>query len=135
MRATVFDSSAVLALLLEQPGADLVETLLAKASESDHAILIGAVNWAEVLSVIARKHGDSGLAHARRFENTMPVEISPVDQEQAELAATLKNEAGLGLADAFVAALAKLRKADLVTGDLEFRPLEKEIKITWLNYK
>jgi predicted nucleic acid-binding protein len=38
----------------------------------------------------------------------------------------------LSLADAFAAALARERKADLITGDTEFKPLEKEIKITWL---
>jgi hypothetical protein len=30
------------------------------------------------------------------------------------------------------AALAKEKKAELVTGDPEFKPLEKEIKIHWL---
>jgi hypothetical protein len=30
------------------------------------------------------------------------------------------------------AALAKERKAELVTGDQEFKPLEREIKIHWL---
>ena len=36
------------------------------------------------------------------------------------------------LADAFAAALAKEKKAELVTGDPEFKALEKEIKIHWL---
>jgi hypothetical protein len=36
------------------------------------------------------------------------------------------------LADAFAAALAKESRAELVTGDPEFRPLEKEIKVQWL---
>jgi len=36
------------------------------------------------------------------------------------------------LADAFAAALARERKAELLTGDLEFKSLEKEIKIGWL---
>ena len=31
-----------------------------------------------------------------------------------------------------LAALAKEKKAELVTGDTEFKPLEKEIKINWL---
>jgi predicted nucleic acid-binding protein len=38
----------------------------------------------------------------------------------------------MSLADACAAALAKEKKAELVTGDAEFKPLEKEIKITWL---
>ncbi len=32
----------------------------------------------------------------------------------------------------FAAALAKARKCELVTGDPELRPLDKEIKIHWL---
>jgi uncharacterized protein with PIN domain len=34
--------------------------------------------------------------------------------------------------DCFAAALAKLRKAELVTGDEEFGQIEKEIKILWI---
>jgi hypothetical protein len=38
----------------------------------------------------------------------------------------------IGLADAFAAALARERNTDLVTGAPEFKPLQKEIKIHWL---
>ena len=38
----------------------------------------------------------------------------------------------ISLADAFAAALAKEKKAELVTGDPEFKAPEKEIKINWL---
>ena len=55
-----------------------------------------------------------------------------MDRETAEAAALLKNEHGLGLADAFAAALAKLKKAELVTADTEFKSVEKEIKVNWL---
>ena len=36
------------------------------------------------------------------------------------------------LADAFAAVLAREKKAELVTGDPEFKALEKQIKINWL---
>ena len=35
-------------------------------------------------------------------------------------------------ADCFAAALAKLRNAELITGDPEFKEVEKEIKVSWL---
>jgi len=35
-------------------------------------------------------------------------------------------------ADCFAAALAKIRKAELVTGEPEFKQVESEIKIFWL---
>ena len=36
------------------------------------------------------------------------------------------------LADAFAAALAKQKNTEFVTGDPEFKSVEKEIKINWL---
>jgi predicted nucleic acid-binding protein len=38
----------------------------------------------------------------------------------------------LGLADAFAAALAMHKKAELVAGDKEFKAVETTIKIAWL---
>ena len=90
------------------------------------------MNWAEVLYKMERKHGQTGLATAHKFERTTPLEAVPVDRELAEAAAHLKNQYKLGLADAFAAALAKHKKAELVTADHEFKSVEKEIKINWL---
>ena len=39
------------------------------------------------------------------------------------------------LSDTFAVALAKEQKAELITGYKEFKALEKEIKISWLNSK
>ena len=106
--------------------------LFHKAAEADRPVFISAVNWAEVLYKLERKQGKDGLDTARQFERTTPLEAVPVDRELAEAAALLKNEHGLGLADAFAAALAKEKKAELVTADTEFKAVEKEIKINWL---
>jgi predicted nucleic acid-binding protein len=38
----------------------------------------------------------------------------------------------MSYADCFAAALAKDRKSDLVTGDMEFKQVEEEISIRWL---
>lgn len=132
MKATVLDASAMLAMFFGQPGMEQVRDLFHKASDADRPIFISAVNWAEVLYKMERKHGKAGLETARQFERTTPLEAVPVDRELAEAAALLKNSHKLGLADAFAAALAKSKKAELVTGDHEFKALEKEIKINWL---
>lgn len=50
----------------------------------------------------------------------------------AEQAAAFKAAYKMSLADAFAAALAKQKKADLVTGDPEFKAVENTLKITWL---
>jgi predicted nucleic acid-binding protein len=59
----------------------------------------------------------------------------PADRRLADLAADFKARFKLSPADAFAAALAKERKTELVTGDPEFKALEKEIKINWLSCK
>ena len=132
MRATVFDSHAVLALLFEEAGAARVQECLQEAALTGDPILITAMNWAEVLYRVAREQGIAAVAEAKRFAATMPLAVIPVDRELAERAAEYKAAHKMSLADAFAAALTKQKKATLVTGDPEFKPLEGEIKITWL---
>jgi predicted nucleic acid-binding protein len=132
MKPVVLDASALLAMFFGEPGMEKMRDLFHKAAEADRPVFISAVNWAEVLYRMERKQGKAGWETARQFESTTPLETVPVGRELAEAAALLKNEHDLGLADAFAAALAKERKAELVTADTEFKALEKEIKIAWL---
>ena len=62
----------------------------------------------------------------------MPIELVDVDLHLAKQAATYKATNKMSYADGFASALAKIKNAELVTGDAEFKPLEKEIKINWL---
>lgn len=133
MRATVFDSYAVLALFFDEPGADQVEEILHEAAIADRPVLITAVNWAEVLYRMKRKRGNEGVESAKRFEATMPIDIAPVDRALAEIAAEFKAAHKMSLADGFAAALAKQKKAEFITGDQEFKAVEGELKkIRWL---
>jgi predicted nucleic acid-binding protein len=38
----------------------------------------------------------------------------------------------MSYADCFAAALARVNNSELITGDPEFREVEKEIKVVWL---
>jgi predicted nucleic acid-binding protein len=62
----------------------------------------------------------------------MGVEIVEADWNLTRQAAAFKANGNISYADCFAAALAKLKKAELVTGDKEFKALEGEIKIVWL---
>ena len=132
MPNTVLDSSAILALFFEEASADEVEGILHKAGEADRPVLISAINWAEVLYRVGKMQGASGVQEAKRFEQTMPIEVVPVDLLLAETAAEIKLQHKLPLADAFAAALARQKKAVLITGDHDFKRVENEIKINWL---
>jgi predicted nucleic acid-binding protein len=132
MKAVVLDASAILAMFFGEPGMENMRDLFHRAAEADRPVFISAINWAEVLYRMERKHGKTGYETARQFELTTPLETVPADRELAETAALLKNTYALGLADAFAGALAQSKKAELVTADQEFKSLEKEIKIIWL---
>lgn len=132
MKPTVLDASALLAMLFGEPGMEEMRALFHKASAADKPLLMTAVNWAEALNRIARRQGAAGLDAARVLASSGAIEIVSVDANLAEAAAAYKATDRLGLADAFAAALARSRKAELVTADREFKSVESEIKITWL---
>lgn len=132
MRNSVLDSYAVLAFLFQEKGHEKVLDLFERAAQADQALLIAAPNWAEVRYIVERKVATARWHEARHKLLGLPLEVVPADQMLAELAGELKAVKKMSLADCFAAALAKQKKADLYTGDPEFRGVEKDIKLIWL---
>ena len=131
--APALDSFALLAFLRGEPGEAKVAMTLEKAGVRDSPLPMTEVNYAEVKYTVLRKDGPARWDEVARDLPTLPIEFHPVDRELADLAAGLKARFSLSLAAAFAAALAKKLKAELVTGDAEFKALEKEIRILWLS--
>jgi len=133
MAATqVLDSYALLALLRDEPGAEIVAGLLERAGQQNRSVHMTEVNYAEVQYTIRRKDGETVWASIAGELLAAPIEFHAADRRLADVAAGFKSRFKISLADAFAAALAKERKAELVTADPEFRALDKEIKIRWL---
>lgn len=130
--APVLDSYALLAFLRGEPGEEKVASLLERAGERDQPLHMTEVNYAEVKYITLRKDGAARWAAVARELPALPITFHPATRALAEIAADFKARHSLNLADAFAAALAKERKAELITGDREFEALEKEIKIGWL---
>jgi predicted nucleic acid-binding protein len=128
----VLDSYAVLAFLFQEPGHEKIVALLEKAAEADKTLLIAAPNWAEVRYMIERKVGIAQWREARAKLLGLPIEIVPADQELAEMAGEIKATKKMSLADCFAAALAKQQKAEIYTGDQEFRAVEDQTKVVWI---
>ena len=134
MPGSVLDSFALIAYLRDETGADKVEDLLHKAATRHDPLHMTEVNYAEVQYIIIRKNGLAGWETAAASLVSLPITFHPVTRELADIAARLKALHRISLADAFAAALAKMQDAELVTGDREFKVVEKELKkITWLS--
>jgi len=130
--APVLDSYALLAFLRGESGEEKVTALLERAGERDQSVHMTEANYAEVKYITVRKDGATRWDEIARELCALPIEFHPIDRNLADLAADMKARHKISLADAFAAALAKERKAELVTGDPEFAALEKEIRIVWL---
>ena len=132
MASPVLDSYALLAYLRDEAGAEPVQALLEKASRKDAPLLMTEVNYAEVKYIVLRKDGKAAWTQVEASLGSLPIEFVPATRGLADSAADFKANHRISLADAFAAALARERKAELITGDPEFKALEKEIKIHWL---
>lgn len=132
MPGSVLDSFALIAYFRDEGGADKVEALLHKAARTREPLQMTEVNYAEVQYIIIRRNGLPGWEAVAARLVALPIKFHPVTRELADLAARFKASHPISLADAFAAALAKTHNAELVTGDREFKALEKEIVIRWL---
>jgi ribonuclease VapC len=133
MAAKVLDAWALMAFFQGEPAGAAVEELIHKASDDKARIYLSVVNWGEFYYGMWRAGGKQTAQDAVGDLSRLPIEIVDADLQLTQQAAIYKATNKMSFADAFAAALAKNKKADLVTGDLEFKPLEKEIKIYWLS--
>ena len=128
----VLDSYGLIAFLRDEPGADDIRNLFRSARDSQRPLLLCAVNWGEVFYITLRTNGPDRAEQVARLISTLPIEVIPADRELARQAAEFKAKKKMSYADCFAAALAKLQKAELVTGDKEFRQVEREVKVVWI---
>ena len=107
---SVLDASVVLAFLLGEPGADLVEGALAGDPRC------GAANWSEVAQRVLGEGRD--WDQARALLESYGVRVEPVIGDDAEWAAhRWRPGEGLSLADRLCLALGERLDAELLTAD------------------
>ena len=119
----VLDTSALLTLRDDEPGADRVAELLAGAAAGTHRCYACFMTRMEILYRVWKDEGEAEgrLAHAQC--GSLP--ITWVDQDEVTLlrAAAVKATQALSVADAWIAACASMLDAVLVHKDPEFLPL------------
>src|SRR5215510_2830224 len=131
-KAIVLDSWAVMAYLEDEPSAQKVADLIADAHENNTPLLMTVVNLGEVWYIVAREASE---ADADRCENELRqigIEVVDADWSLTQQAARYKSQNRMSFADCFAAALARQRKAHLITGDKEFTQVEQQVQILWL---
>lgn len=131
-KAFVLDSWAVIAYLADEPSGEQIEDLIATAHEEQIPIFMSVINVGEVWYTFAREISEEEADASVKTLRDLRIQFQDADWELTQEAARIKSKNKLSYADAFAAALAKTKKADLITGDNEFKPLDGEIKISWV---
>lgn len=132
MATKVLDSYALMAFFEDEPGADTVRSLILKGEEGSINLVMSVVNLGEVWYSIARTNSPETADQYIGEIKGMSIEIVDVDWVLTRQAALFKVGGNISYADCFAAALAKSKKAELVTGDKEFKSLDGEIRISWI---
>ena len=113
----VIDSSAILAILLNEDGA----VQIASAIEADARRLLSAANLLEASIVVESRKGEVGGRELDLLVYRAGIEIVAVDHDQAEIARVAwrrfgkgRHPAALNYGDCFAYALAKVRGQKLL---------------------
>ena len=128
----VLDAHGLLVFLEKEAGYGKVEQSFITAVEKDEHILMASVNFGEVYYIVLRECGQDKAREIEKIIMTLPIEIIDVDIQLAKEAARFKANHKMSYADCFAAALARLHKGEIITGNKEFKTVESEIKIAWL---
>jgi predicted nucleic acid-binding protein len=131
-KAYVLDTWAVIAYLEDEPSGEQVEELIATAHEEQIPIYMSVVNVGEVWYTVARQVSEEEANVSVKALHDLRIQFEDAEWTLTQEAARFKSQNKMSYADCFAAALAKVKKADLITGDREFKPLDGEIKISWI---
>lgn len=132
-KTIVLDSWAIMSYLQGEPSAEKVANIIADAHEDNVPLLMSAVNAGEVWYIIARRTSEADADRCIRELKQLGIEWVDADWEIAHEAGRFKAKHRMSFADCFAAALAKQRKALLLTGEPEFKQLEQVITIEFLS--
>jgi predicted nucleic acid-binding protein len=131
----VLDSYALIGYLENEPFADRIQHVLVQAKKGALRLYLHAIHLGEIYYIILREQGQSVADLAYYRIKTLPLKrIDLIDEELLLTAGGLKARYPISYADSFAAALAVLNNCPLLTGDPEFKSLEKQgiISIDWL---
>lgn len=131
--AKVLNAHSLMVFLEKEGGFEKIKSFFLSAFEKEEHVLMTSVDFGEVYDIIRRECGEEKAREVEKIMRTLPIQIVDVDALIAKEAACLKANNRISYTDCFAAALARLREGELVTGDREFKSLEKEVRIYWIN--
>jgi predicted nucleic acid-binding protein len=128
----ILDSSALLAWIQDEEGAQVVENLLLGAHQGREQLILNIINLGEVYYRLIRLENINFAQDMLEKLKLLPVRIYSCDNDLVLEASEIKAKFPIAYADAFIVATAQRERARIVTGDPDFRKVEHLVSIEWL---
>ena len=131
-KAIVLDSWSVIAYMGDEVSGEKVAALIADAHENNIPLMMTVVTAGEVWYIIACRTSEVEADKSIAELHELGIEFVDADWKLTREAGRFKAHHRMSFADCFAAALAKQRKAHVVTGDREFKQVEHEVLMIWV---
>jgi len=132
MKNILFDSYAILKFYQDEDGADKVEELLIASRRGDLKAFMSEINLGEVHYMTIRRLGlESAKEYLEQFFE-LSIQVVAPSWDIILSASEIKAEYAISHADCFAVATARKGEATVITGDPEFKKVERLVKIKWI---
>ena len=131
-RKSLLDSFAILALLKKEDNYHVVLNMLNEAKDGKRQLIMNQMNAGEVYYEVVKRGLTEDFDKFWRTFLMLPIVLIGNDFADVIEAAKIKSRYAVSFADCFAAATAIREKAEIVTGDPEFKKLEEQVDIVWI---
>jgi len=131
----LLDTSALMTLSEDEPGAQVVSDILMKAQKGDAYVYISFISVMEACYKVHQEKGEEAAGKMFHYLSHLPVKRIDVDDQLILSASSVKAQYTVSMADAWILATAKSLDAKLVHKDPEFEQLKETIFQIILPYK
>jgi len=131
----VLDTSALLAYIENEDGADEIDSLLKQALQNQLLLFMSVMSSVEIFYISWQEQGMVVAVERLKLLNDLPITQVALDNQLVQLIGEIKATKKMSLADSCIAGLAKFKQAILVHKDPEFEQVENIINQLKLPYK
>lgn len=133
--AYLLDSSAILTLLEAEEGVMEIKSILQQAEEGRVKVYIPFMVLMEVIYKVWQKEGKGEAEETALYLKGLKTEDVPLNESLIWLAAEIKANYRLSVADAWIVAASISKKARLIHKDPEFTQVKDKVLLMNLPYK
>ena len=133
--AYLLDSSAILTLLEGEEGTEEVKSILMQAEEGKVKVYLPFMVMMEVIYKVWQKEGKEEAEETAAILKGLKTEDVFLNESLIWLAAEIKANYKLSVADAWIVASSISKKARLIHKDPEFEQVEAKVSLLGLPYK